>query len=181
MSSLPCPSCGRGVLETRSVENKEVKLGGVTLIVPNATIRVCTVCGSESYPAKELRQWQLLREQQLAGVGQACNATQIKTLRDQKGLSVAQFASLMGVTRQAAYNWENETSCGMKFGPASLLVALLNIEGSLGTTVFDQLVAFAHERKQLLDIRPSNVSSIPLTRERPAGAVFFPMPLVPAA
>ncbi len=153
MTSFKCPACGKGRMEPQTIPNLETQFEGIAIQIKNAKVSKCTECGEKSYSAKELQRWKEIKVAKLAGLNQIPSADVVKRVREYRGLSVSDFASLMGVTRQTVHSWERAEGGGMKFGPASLLVCLLDSEPrDKADHVFSHLVSFAKERAQLLEV-----------------------------
>jgi hypothetical protein len=173
MTNMICTVCDQGTLEHREVTNKQVDFEGIRLTVPSATIYVCPSCGAESYSGKDLRTWQRLKQDQLIQSGQTFSPAAVTSIRERLHMSVAQFASLLGVTRQTVYGWEDTNGSGIKFGPAALVVSVLNRESDIKQSLLAELLRMAHERHQLENWEiPTPPASGP-DRNRPKGANFF--------
>lgn len=180
MNRILCPECGNAQLDAITVPNKQVRFEGVTLQVPNAEVLRCPACGDESYSAAELRRWQHLKQERLAQRPQIPSATDVSNLRERLGLSVSDFASLLDVTRQTVYTWENDCKTPSKLGPASLIIKLLATSDECDSDVFRQLVRFAHERGQLAKVELPNARDEYMTNDRisalrtcPSSGMFF--------
>ena len=153
MASFKCPACGKGRMETQIVPNFETQFEGFTIQVKDAEISQCTHCGEQSYGAQELQRWKEIKLAKLAELNQIPSADVVKWVREHRGLSVSDFASLLGVTRQTVHSWERAEGGGMRFGPAAMLVCLLNSESHDDADhVFSYLVRLARERGQLLGV-----------------------------
>ena len=151
MASFKCPACGKGRMETQIVPNLETQFEGITIQIKDAEISKCTHCGEQSYGAQELQRWKEIKLAKLAKLNQIPSADVVKRVREHRGLSVSDFASLLGVTRQTVHSWERTEGGGMRFGPAALIVCLLDNEAQDNADhVFSCLVRFARERRQLL-------------------------------
>ena len=149
MTKVKCPICGKGKMILKSIPKFETKLRGIPFVVKDAKIAQCDICGEELYNAKEIKRWEEVLKKKLQAQDLLITHYEVKTLREGMGLSVADFASIFGVTRQTVYGWESEKSTGVQLGPASLLLGLLGEEkkGSL-TGICDSLFASASNRGQ---------------------------------
>jgi transcriptional regulator with XRE-family HTH domain len=128
-----------------------------------------------------LERWRTIKEETLKSSGQIPTGADVKRVRESRGLSVTDFAVLLGVTRQTVYAWERAVDSAMKFGPPALVVLLLmeELRGTI-SNVYAALVSFAKKRGQLTsfheeplerDARSSSRSR--LSAPRPAGAPRF--------
>lgn len=115
-------------MEIKAIPQLETEFEGVAITVPNAQVSECPVCGEATYSAKELRRWKEIKQATLAEADALPNGEEVKKVRGQLGLSVAEFASLIAVTRQTVHSWERASDQPMKLGPAALLVSLLKHE-----------------------------------------------------
>lgn len=149
MAKVKCPSCGKGEMRIESIPEFETKLRGIPFVVKDAKIAKCDNCGEQLYNAKEVKRWEEILKMQLKAQGLLISPQEIRSLREVMGLSVANFATIFGVTRQTVYGWESDESSGVQLGPASLLLGLLTEEqsGSL-TGICDFLVVSANNRGQ---------------------------------
>ena len=129
------------------------RLGGVAVVVKDARVGVCDNCGESIVSAVELRRWREVHRAQLANEGHTPTPAEVRQVREHLGLSVAQFASLLGVTRQAVHAWEKDGGPLMPLGPGALLVGLLNpVSGEVASAVFVALLSAAHDRGQLSEL-----------------------------
>ncbi len=138
------------------VADHRTKLGGVPVRVKDARIAKCNHCGETSVSAKELERWERLQQEQLQQGRQIPSPAEVRRIREWVGFSVADFAALLGVTRQTVYAWEREDTGGMQLGPAALMVKLLAEENAgriSGVTA--HLVAAAQDRGHELEAGPT--------------------------
>lgn len=99
-----CQECGQGTVLEKIFPEYQTKLKGSPLTVENARIGVCDHCGAEHFDANETARWRaVLGEKQAESYLQPSD---IRNLHKQLGLSMEQFAILLGGTRQSLYNWE---------------------------------------------------------------------------
>jgi DNA-binding transcriptional regulator YiaG len=131
------------------IPNYKTKMGGIPIEVPNAEISRCSNCGETSVSAKELKRWELIQKEQLRSTGQIPSPEEVTEIRTLLGLSISDFAKLLGVTRQTIHAWERPELAALQLGPAALLLKLL-IDEKAGKTkgVFDYLLKQAAARGQ---------------------------------
>jgi len=178
MAGIRCPKCnGADLIETDSGE-QDVTFEGVTFSVTNLHSLQCPNCNEIVYGGNELQRLKQIKEQYVAQNNPIPGADEVKRIRAELQLSVAQFAALLGVTRQAVYSWEDPNATKLKFGPAALLLSLLALD-SAGST-YISLLQMAHNRGQLRDTRSSHshtVSTVDVARSMlrppPKGGEFF--------
>jgi DNA-binding transcriptional regulator YiaG len=156
------------------------RVGGVPVVIPEAHISKCTNCGETSVGAKELKRWELIQKEQLRDAGQIPSAGEVTRIREAIGLSVSDFAKLLGVTRQTIHAWEREGCAALQLGPGALLLEVLAGERAGKTRgVLEFLARKAAQRGQEVDLsavekhgdaRPSDP---PLIFPRHKGNSFF--------
>ncbi len=160
MARITCPACGKAKMEIKEIPQLETDFEGVAITVPNALVSECPTCGERSFGAKELRRWKDIKEKTLAEVGAVPDGNDVKTIREQFGLSVAQFADLIAVTRQTVHSWERAAGKPMKLGPAAILVSLLKqAECTKRVNVTSFLSELAHLRGKPVATWPICVSA----------------------
>jgi putative zinc finger/helix-turn-helix YgiT family protein len=99
-----CQECGQGRVLEKVFPKYKTKVKGYPLTVENARVGVCDLCGAEHFDPNETMRWRTLLEEQQSE--SYLRPTEIRDLRKQLGLSMEQFAILLGCTRQSLYNWE---------------------------------------------------------------------------
>ncbi len=156
MTAFKCPCCGTGEMVVEVVADHRTKLGGVPVRVKDARIAKCNHCGETSVAAKELQRWERAQQEQLQEGRKVPSPAEVREVRGWLGFSVADFAALVGVTRQTVYAWERVDTGGMQLGPAALVVKLL-AEESAGRIhrVTAYLVSAALERGHELEVEPA--------------------------
>lgn len=183
MAAFKCPECGQGKMVPAVIPTHETRLGGVPLVVQDARVSRCTHCGEISVPGEELKRWRQIQRQQLASRSQIPRPREVKEIRQTAGLSVADFAALLGVTRQTVHAWERDDSEGVQLGPGALLLKLLaeELSGRLRGCL-DGLVSAAAARGQIITLNVSRetekrhiarTDTSMRTREAPRGAPTF--------
>ena len=151
MTSMPCPNCPDGKLVLKIIPIFNTHFGGIPVQIPNAEIFECTSCRETTVSATELERWEQIQRDQLREDQHTPSPESVKRLRKALGLSVADFAALLAVTRQTVYAWERNDTKPMNVGPAALLIKLLdeevagNLEG-----IFATLRRAAEKREQNL-------------------------------
>jgi DNA-binding transcriptional regulator YiaG len=108
--------------------NHVVRLRGIPTVIPDARIGKCANCDRTQVSAVELRRWEGIQRESLLQSRQIPSPADIRSLRETLQLSVANFASLLGITRQTAHSWERTDTPGLQVSPATLLLGLLNAE-----------------------------------------------------
>ena len=184
MARIKCPACGKAVLQPIVEPKLEKLFEGVKIVVNDARLSRCPACGEETYSARELQRWRGIKERFLASRGQTPTGADIEQVRERHGLSVANFASLLGVTRQTVHAWERASDAGMKFGPAALLILLLTAEVNGNVrNVFARLLSFAKRRGQLESLPEQSPQEAPppplpccLSQRRSRGTPSFSTP-----
>ena len=99
----PCPECGLGVVQTTQVRNYKTKIKGYPFIVDEALIGVCDRCQAESFAPEETKRWEELFSRSLEARQAFLSPQEITELRKALGLSMEDFARLIGCTRQSIY------------------------------------------------------------------------------
>lgn len=147
MSGYRCTKCGAGQMTPVTVGEYNARLGGIEFLVRDAKIRRCPECGEVAVGARELKRWRILLRQHLRERGQLPSGEDVRRLRGRLGVSISDFAGLMGVTRQTVYGWERKGE-PMPLGPAALLLAALIQEASEEGSIrlLETLVCQARER-----------------------------------
>lgn len=122
---MKCPECNEGTIKKIIVKEYNARLKGINFPVKNAEIGKCDACEAELYSAKEIRRWERALDEYLISSGSLLKPSQIIEIRESLGMSVIDFAQLLGVTRQAVYSWERNDTKPLSIGPTGLLLSLL--------------------------------------------------------
>lgn len=118
-----CQECGKGTVLEKIFPEYKTRLGGYPVIVHNARIGICDRCGAEHFNANETVRWRTVLEAQQA---KACmQPAEVSELRQHLGLSMEQFAILLGCTRQSLYNWERTNRVSPQSRMADLFMRLV--------------------------------------------------------
>lgn len=128
MATVKCPNCGQAALARKIVPLYEARLGGLPVRVENAEFAECSACGETVVRAQEMKRWQQAQQEQLRAGGHIPSPDEVKRVREHFGLSVSDFAGLLGVTRQTVHAWERPGLDALPLGPAALLIGLLREE-----------------------------------------------------
>jgi putative zinc finger/helix-turn-helix YgiT family protein len=125
-----CQECGQGTVVGELVPEYRTKIKGYPWTVRNARIGICDRCGAEHFDPNETLRWRNEFEEKQSYLTPA----EIRELRQRLGLSMEQFAILIGCTRQSLYNWER----GDRPSPQSRMA-----------DIFMRLVRESHSRGQI--------------------------------
>jgi DNA-binding transcriptional regulator YiaG len=106
------------------------KVRGQPFLVREAHVGVCDACGAEHFAAEETARWLQLFEEEQAK--RQLGAEDIKRLREDLQLSMAQFAALAGCTRQSLHNWERVDRKRPQSRMADLMLKLVRESHSVG-------------------------------------------------
>lgn len=125
-----CQECGQGTVLEKVFPEYKTKLKGYPLTVENARIGVCDRCGAEHFDPNETVRWRtLLEDKQSQSTLQPAD---IRELHKRLGLSMEQFAILLGCTRQSLYNWERTDRPSPQSRMADLFMRLIRESHALG-------------------------------------------------
>lgn len=116
-----CPECGLGTVKTTRVLNYKTKIKGYPFIVDEAFLGVCDQCGAESFAPEETKRWEDLFYRSLEARQAFLSPEEISELRTGLGLSMEDFARLVGCTRQSISAWERRH----RYSPPSRMADLL--------------------------------------------------------
>lgn len=156
-----CQECGQGTVLEKVIPEYRTKLKGYPLTVENARIGVCDRCGAEHFSPIETMRWKsLLQEKQAASYLQP---DEIRDIRKQSGLSMEQFAAMIGCTRQSLYNWERTEREAPPSRMADVFMRLVREAHLVGS--IDVLKFLASEAEKLgirLDIPQKKTHRAPL-------------------
>jgi len=151
-----CEQCGRGLVQERVLHEYPTKLKGLPLIVDEAHIGVCEECGARYFDPNETDRWRTLLTAKYAE--NYLQPADIRELQQVLGLSRAQFAILLGCTRQSLYNWERPNRTVPQSRMADLLMRL--VRESYSSREVDVLSFLATEARKIgVDLRISRGSN----------------------
>lgn len=125
-----CQECGQGTVVEKIFPEYKTKVKGYPLTVENARIGVCDRCGAEHFDPNETVRWRTALEEKQSET--YLQPWEIRELRKQLGLSMEQFAILLGFTRQSLYNWERTDRPSPQSRMADLFMRLIREAHTLG-------------------------------------------------
>jgi putative zinc finger/helix-turn-helix YgiT family protein len=130
---FPCPECGQGTVRSTPILNYKTKIKGYPFVVDEAIIGVCDRCGSESFAPEETKRWEELFYRSLEARHAFLSPQEVMELRTTLGLSMDDFARLIGCTRQSISAWEKPERSTPPSRMADLLMKLLRESLRVGT------------------------------------------------
>jgi len=146
MFEYTCQECGKGTVKEKMIRNYKTKIKGYPFVVPEATVGICDRCKAEHFAAEETKRWNELFSQSLEKNKFFLLPKDIARVRESLGLSMENFALLIGSTRQSLYNWENHERPHPQSRMADLLIKLVDKSRSEGeVNVIDFLVKEARK------------------------------------
>lgn len=125
MFGVPCPECGKGTIEPVRFQNYKTKVKAYPFVVPEAIVGVCDTCNARAFDPRETKRWRDLFYQRFEDEEIFYSREEIKALRESLGLSVVDFAQLIGCTRQSIYNWERQDRINQQTRTADLMMKLV--------------------------------------------------------
>ena len=125
MFEYTCPECGRGTVLTTRIHNYKTKIKGYPFVVDEALIGECDECGARSFDPEETKRWEELFSRSLEAHQAFLTPEEIKQLRKDLGISMEDFARLIGTTRQSVSMWEKESRTTPPVRTADLLMKLV--------------------------------------------------------
>jgi putative zinc finger/helix-turn-helix YgiT family protein len=134
-----CPECGKGVVKGGAFTNYNVKINNYPFVIPTAIIGVCDSCGAKNFDPQERERWADLYKTELEKNRILLGSKEIKKIRKDLGLSMEDFARLIGCTRQSIYNWEKISRKVPQSKMADFLIRLINesiYKGKINVTEF---------------------------------------------
>lgn len=160
-----CQECGQGTVLEKVIPEYRTKLKGYPLTVENARIGVCNRCGAEHFSPIETMRWKsLLQEKQAASYLQP---HEIRGIRKQIGLSMEQFAAMIGCTRQSLHNWERSDREAPQSRMADVFLRLVREAHLVGSIEVLKFLTFEAEK---LGIR----LDLPQRTSQPAPLILMP-------
>lgn len=166
MFEYKCNKCGQGVVRANKVRKYETKIDGIPFSVENALIGICDQCGAKYFNARETKRWRNLFFQKHLQQGSILTASGISTLRDRMRLTVAEFARLIGSSRQALYLWESSDREAPQSRTADLLIQLVRESFTNGSV---DVIEFLRESLRLAGVEPPKCirESVPKASQNP--------------
>ena len=121
----PCPECGKGTVYPTKFQNYKTRIKGYPYAVPEAVVGVCDACGAKTFNARETQRWEKLFCSHLKEEHIFYTPAEIAELREILGLSMEDFAKLIGATRQSVHNWEKAGRTWQPSRMADLMMKLV--------------------------------------------------------
>ena len=141
-----CPECEQGRVQARRILNYKTKIRGYPFVVDEALIGECDQCGARSFAPQETQRWEELFTKSLEAHHAFLCPEEIKTLRKSLGLSMEDFARLIGTTRQSLSMWEKSERPSPPARTADLLMKL--VRQSLSPEPVDLLPFLVEEARK---------------------------------
>lgn len=160
-----CPECEAGVVRTTAVLNFKTKIKGYPFVVPEALIGICDSCKSEQFAPEETKRWEDLFYRSLEERQAFLSPSEINHLRTTLGLSMGDFAHLIGCTRQSVAVWEKPNRPSPPSRMGDLLMKLVGL--SLQSRTVDVLGFLVEEAKRwgaVIEVRRGQALSGALDR-----------------
>ena len=120
-----CPECGHGTVRTTRVQNYKTKIKGFPFIVNEALIGICDHCRAEHFASEETKRWEDLFYRSLEERQAFLSPKEIAGVRGDLGLSMEDFARLIGSTRQSISTWEKQDRTSPPSRTVDLLMKLV--------------------------------------------------------
>ena len=120
-----CPECEKGTVRTTRIYNYKTKIKGYPFTVDEALIGVCDECGAQSFAPEETKRWDELFSHSLQARHAFLTPEEITQIRKSLGLSMEDFARLIGSTRQSVSMWEKTSRTTPPVRTADLLMKLV--------------------------------------------------------
>lgn len=156
----PCPECGFGVVQTTKMRNYKAKIKGYPFVVDEALIGICNHCQARHFAPEETKRWEQLFSHTLEARQAFLSPEEITELRTALGVSMEDFARLIGSTRQSISTWEKAGRVSPPSRTADLLMKL--VKQSLHTRTVDVLSFLLEEAKKwgvVIQLRDSTMPS----------------------
>ena len=103
-----CEECGRGTVRETRRKDFQVPFDGILVVVPEAIIGVCDVCGAINYHGREYHRWRELFNKHQSRTGGVLSPADIRAVREALGMTMSDFSALIGTTRQSLHYWEKD-------------------------------------------------------------------------
>ena len=125
MYGFICENCKKGRVKATKVEGYETKVEGIPFRVSHAEIGICDTCSAKYFNAREVRRWREEFYRTQSSRGGFLRPSEIRSTRKLLGLSIADFARLIGCSRQGLYNLESEERVAPQSRMADLLIRIV--------------------------------------------------------
>lgn len=154
MFNYICEECGKGSVKVKVFENYPTKIKGYPFVVDNAVIGVCDRCGGKHFDANETKRWDDLYNKDFESKHIFLLPDEIEVVRKSLGLSMEDFAYLIGCTRQSIYNWEKRDREKPLSRMADLLIKLVRNSFKIGKVdVINFLVEEAKKIRITIEVK----------------------------
>ena len=120
-----CPECERGTVRTTRIHNYKTKIKGYPFTVDEALIGVCDECEAQSFAPEETKRWEECFSRSLRARHAFLTSEEIMQIRKALGISMENFARLIGSTRQSVSMWEKTSRTTPPVRTADLLMKLV--------------------------------------------------------
>jgi len=155
-----CPECGQGTVRSTRILNYKTKIRGYPFVVDEALIGVCDRCGSESFAPEETKRWEELFYRSLEARHAFLSPQEVMELRTTLGLSMDDFARLIGCTRQSISAWEKPDRSAPPSRMADLLMKVLRESLRVGAIdVLPLLLGEAQKWGMVIELRRPPIRS----------------------
>lgn len=182
MFQYTCQECGQGTVKEQKIENHKTKIKGYPFTVPEAIVGICDKCKAEHFAAEETKHWEELFAKSLEKEKIFLLPQDIERVRKDLGLSMENFALLIGSTRQSLYNWENRKRSHPQSRIADLFIKLVEKSRSeKDVNVLDFLVREARKLGVFIELSMDKKAtgfseSLVLKVKQIAGQLLAPRP-----
>ncbi len=161
MFNYKCEECAKGTVKATVFHDYKTRIKGYPFVVPEAIIGVCDNedCKAQHFSAKETKRWEELYNEGLESKHIFLSSEEILNSRKFLGLSMEDYAYLIGCTRQSIYNWEKEDRQKTQSRMGDLLIKLVRHSSEFGNV---NVVKFLIEEARKLGIEinvKKNISS----------------------
>ena len=155
MFEFICQECGKGNVEARVLSEFETRVRGNPFTIKDAVIGICNKCGARFFDPNETRRWREVYDGSIQSRNVLLSADQIGQIQSSLGVSIADFARLIGATRQSLHIWLRAQRKAPQGRTADLLLKL--IKRSVESGPVDVLAFLAEQAKELgsqIEVRP---------------------------
>jgi DNA-binding transcriptional regulator YiaG len=125
MFGYKCQECHQGTVRKTIVKDFPARFNRIPFIVPDAVVGVCDRCGAQHFNLQETLRWRRLFAESLEKEGKVLSPAEITELRQSLGLSLEDFATLIGSTRQDVSTWEQPDRSASPSRTADLMMRLV--------------------------------------------------------
>lgn len=126
MFGYTCTECGQGTVRKKTFTEYKTKIKGYPFVVRDAVVGICDACGAEHFAAEETKRWEKLFHESSVERGFFLSPEGIQQIRRSLNMSMADFAALIGCTRQSLYNWERRDRTRPQSRMADLMIRLVD-------------------------------------------------------